>query len=161
MVVQSMPQLSPQAFAADVLPLLTDCWKRRCFCINPGFLKLLSFDFRDYSNTPAELLDSNMVWSEIIGKHFEPAREWSEVDGEPRRVFRCPQCGLEMLSRSQDYSINMWPTISRPVDERTVAVKGLYIVGIHYIQGFDPHKVGDFELAESTEQFTASVTGTP
>ena len=157
--MQPTSQLSPQTFAADVLPMLIDCWQTRCFCSNPGFLKLLSFDFRNYSNTPAELFDSNMVWSAIVGKYFVPLGEWSEVDGEPRRIFRCPQCGLEMLSHSQDYSINMWPTISRPTDERIVASKGLYVVGIHYFQGFDPHKVTDFEFAESTEQFMAGITG--
>jgi hypothetical protein len=47
-------------FAADVLPLVVEGWRRRCFCSHPGFLKLLSFDFRNYGHTPAELVDAQM-----------------------------------------------------------------------------------------------------
>jgi len=28
----------------------------------PGFLNVLSFDFRDYGNVPAQLVDSAMLW---------------------------------------------------------------------------------------------------
>jgi hypothetical protein len=153
------PQLTPQAFAADVLPGLVERWQRRCFCSSPGFLKLLSFDFRDCGNTPAELIDSEMAWDAIVGKRFVPVGDWSEVSGESQRTFRCPQCGSEMLTRSEQYSINMWPATSRPTDARVIAPTGLYLVGIRYLQGFDPKSVHDFRLAGSVDEYIASITG--
>jgi hypothetical protein len=112
------PQLSPEAYTAEVLPVLVKRWQRRCFCGSPGFLKLLSFDFQDYGNVPAALLDSEIAWGAIIGKHFTPAGGWAEVGEEQQRTFRCPQCGLELRTRSEQYSISMWTTSSRPTDAR-------------------------------------------
>jgi hypothetical protein len=155
------PPISPDVFAADVLPLVVEHWSRRCLCGNPGFLKLLSFDFLNYGHTPAELIDAELIWGAIVNKQFVPRGDWSSSkSARPCRTFRCPQCGLELVSESEQYSINMWPTTSRATDNRYLAPKGYYIVGIRSVGDFDFQSVRDFALAESVPSFLANIGAT-
>lgn len=158
--MQPKPPISPEVFRADVLPILVELWSRQCFCRSPGFLKLLSFDFHDYGHVPAELIDSELIWSAIVGKHFMPVADWSEVHGEQHRHFRCPQCGAMWLTRSEQYSINMWPITAKPTQSGEIAATGLYLLGMRYFEGFAAAAVSDFRLAESIDEYVASVSGT-
>lgn len=160
----AQPPLSPEDFRKDVVPVLLDRWLAKCFCKNPGFLKLLAFDFADYKRAdrmiaPVELIDSEMLWSTIVAAKFEPQGDWLRDGGGSRRIYRCPQCGLTLATRSEQYSINMWPTTTRPKDDRALAAIGLYLVGYHGFGGkFDPAWILDFRPALSIDQFVDSVT---
>jgi hypothetical protein len=155
----SKPPIDSDVFAKELLPALVDKWQQKCFCSSPGFLKVLSFDFQQYRCMPAELLDSELLWNAIVGEHFQRLGEWAYVDGEQQCDFRCPQCGLELRTRSEQYSINMWPAKSRPTDARALADVGLYVIGFRSFQGFPFKLIRDFRLAESCEEFVASITG--
>jgi len=89
------PQQSPETFAADVVPVLVERWRRRCFCGSPGFLKVLSFDFRDYGNVPAQLVDSAMLWGAIVGKHLD--RSSNLRPARPARSKRRWRIGPDVL----------------------------------------------------------------
>jgi len=156
--------MRPEEFSELVMPILEEKWLERCFCRNPGFLKLLSFDFEDYRSpagriAPVELLDSELIWSSIVGKRFLPRGEWSRVADREERVFQCPQCKSELRARSEQYSINMWPTSTRPVDDRLVSKVGVYIVGFHFFTGkFDPLWITDFRMAKGVDHFIDYIT---
>ena len=154
--------ISSKAFAEEVIPALVQKWEQKCFCSNPGFLKLISFDFKNYSQNsqpiaPAELTDSQQLWSVLVGK-YQPLGDWTESDGQLHRMYNCPQCGLPLRSHSQQYSIHMWPCTTLPTDARPLTATGLYVVGYHAFAGkFHPNWIPDFRPAKSVEEFINSI----
>jgi len=153
--------ITPNVFSSDVLPWVVESWSRECLCANPGFLKLLSFDFLDYGQTPAALVDSELIWGAIVGKHFISQGEWlAGTSNRPRRTFQCPQCGLKLVCESEQYSVNMWHTTSRPMLQRELASNGCYLVGIQSFKDFDYQSLTDFALAATVPDFLASIGAT-
>jgi hypothetical protein len=152
------PLIPPQEFNARVVPELLRRYDMRCFCRNPNFLKLVSFNFQDYNIAPMVLYDSEFVIYEVALKRFEPVREWGK---NPERIDRCKQCGTEFRTCWDQYSINMDRTVMLPVEKLPMAATGLYVTGFRYFAK-DEHelaKITDFEVAGSVEAFVEAITG--
>jgi hypothetical protein len=148
--------LDPDQFIETVIPELTARWKAKCFCHNPSFAKLVSFNFTDYGISPTALKDSELIIDHLVLKHFEEL-PWD--DNAPNRI-RCPQCGELYVLEVNQYSINMecaWLRSLRPLPR---AISAEYIVGFHYNAAGvkDLPKITDFRQASSILGFMERIS---
>jgi hypothetical protein len=157
------PPISSKLYWEEVVPVLVRRWEQHCFCQNPHFLKLISFNFESYKIAPMRLIDSDHVISQIVLKRFEPVNGWSETKKgslETQRTDRCPQCGTTFVTRYEQYSINMDRAYTMPEVPLETAAIGQYVAGYFYWanQQDDLQKITDFKLAESIEKFLELLT---
>lgn len=150
---------TPSQFQAQVLPALLRRWDSHCFCRNGNFLKLIAFDFRDYDIGPTRLEDSEQIVAGLVFPRFEALGDWTEAG----RSLRCPQCGAQFQSQYEQFSINMDCTTTRAVNPLPMAPVGRFLIGYQYFAGAEEEieKIGDFQLADSIEQFIAELSATP
>src|SRR3954464_3600009 len=109
--------MTPKEFAADVLPVIKASWQSHCLCSNPGFRKLLSFNFQDYRDRPSTLVDRAgpmaLMDSEIVGHHIivstfaRAACPPNSPDQDKVRIYTCPRCETRCQQTWEQYSINM------------------------------------------------------
>jgi hypothetical protein len=154
------PLLTPNEFSERIVPELLRRWENHCFCRSPKFIKLVSFNFKDYGNSPMSLIDAELMIGNIIFKRFEPVSGWVDSAGGSDRVDRCPQCAEIFQSRWDQYSISMDRTTARPRNPLPIAPIGDYTVAIHYFRGGEEslRQIKDFRVADSVEDFIAGIT---
>jgi hypothetical protein len=150
------PLIPPQEFNARVVPELLRRYDAHCFCRNPNFLKLVSFNFQDYGIGPVQLYDTEIVVEQVARKRFESVKRWD--GGE--QIDRCTQCGTEFRTRWDQYSINMDRSVMWPVEKLPVAKTGLYVTGFRYFSQYENElaKIRDFEVAKSVDAFVDALT---
>lgn len=156
------PLMEARAYLETVLPEIVRRWETHCFCINPQFLKLASFDFRDYGIAPASLLDTECLVSRIILKKFSPQGPWTqEPDGGHRR-FCCPQCSKHFTVWAEEYSIAMSVLSAKPIEPAPRAVIGRYAGSYHYFTGNEHElsKIADYRPADSVARYLDELTAT-
>jgi hypothetical protein len=173
--------MTPDDFQRTVVPDVIASWERRCFCANPGFRKLLSFNFEDYNPKlrepsslnwltigwlwfrtrrhigPLALADSEILGTEIIIKRF------TRLEGPPAHprssehfaTYRCPRCAAICCGYSEQYSINMDRTYFLFDGAPSPAPSGVYLVGFY---GYDRgSRIPDFTLIADRAAFLASI----
>lgn len=154
------PLVDSKEFADKVLPEIIRRWEAHCFCENPQFLKLISFDFHDYHIAPTMLIDTDRVVGEIIMRRFRPVDDWMKGHEGSTRTFCCPQCSCQFKVWGEDYSIAMWVHKATPTKPIDVAEIGRFAAG-YYIYSGQEHelsKITDFRPAESIETFLGDLT---
>jgi hypothetical protein len=153
--------ITPEEFVRDVVPELQRRWAERCYCANPAFVKLVSFDFRDYGVAPMQMADAEAVIRYVIFERFIPVRAWVDSDGGSDRLDRCPQCASVFQSRFDQYSISMERTTSHPIEPRPKAAVGYFVVGFRYFAHSQDAlaRVTDFERASSVADFIERLSG--
>ena len=151
------PLIPPQEFAARVVPELLRRYDAHCFCRNPNFLKLVSFNFQNYGIAPVQLYDTELMIEQVARKRFEPVKPWN--GGE--QIDRCRQCRTEFATHWDQYSIAMDRTTMSPVGKLPQAKTGLYVTGFRYFakEEHELAKITDFEVAESVDAFVDAITG--
>ena len=150
------PLIPPQEFVARVVPELVRRYDAHCFCRNPNFLKLVSFNFQDYAIGPVQLYDTEIMIEQVARKRFESVKKWD--GGE--QIDRCRQCGTQFRTHWDQYSINMDRTVMLAVEKPPIAATGLYVTGFRYFAK-DEHelaKITDFAVAESVDAFVEAIT---
>jgi hypothetical protein len=149
--------VSSADFLDRVVPELLRRYDERCYCCNPSFLKLVSFDFRSYGIAPVSLVDAEHVIWALALRRFEPVSGWSATR---ERVDSCPQCGTRFRTRAEEYSINMQCAVMTPLEPLAAAQTGLYVSGYHYYTHAeqDLARITDFEPALSVESFVSAIT---
>lgn len=152
------PLISPQEFAARVVPEMLRRYDAHCFCKNPNFLKLVAFNFQDYGIVgPVQLYDTELVIASVALQRFAPVQRWN--GGE--QIDRCKQCGMQFRTRWDQYSIAMDRTVMWPVEKLPVAKMGLYVTGFRYFaqEEHELAKITDFAVATSVDAFVDAITG--
>lgn len=149
--------MTPEEFRENVLPAILTAWDRACFCVSPGFQKLVSFNFEDYGIGPVGLADSQMVGLDIIHNRFTHCDDESPPSESRARLFECPQCHARCTETFEDYNIWMYRTFFTFVDDRPIAPTGLYLVGFYGFDRADFAKIDDFHEAESTAEFVRQI----
>lgn len=145
--------MTPDEFRESLLPNIVAAWDDRCFCANPGFQKLLSFDFRDYSIGPTGLADSEILIDEIIRQRFTQRHKPDSDQGEITQAYECPQCGATCTELYAEFSISMYQSTVTFDLNPVLAAEGLYLVGFYGFKGSEFAKINDFRPASSTEDF--------
>jgi hypothetical protein len=155
------PPITTDVFNERVVPEILRRWDAHCYCRNANFLKLLSFNFQDYTRVPIALIDTELVISNLIFKRFEPVSGWKDSEGGADRVDRCPQCARLFRTRYDQYSINMDRHTTHPDQPLPAAAIGRYVAGFLYLSGHEAElqRLTDFQLAQSVEEFVDSITG--
>jgi hypothetical protein len=159
--IPHLPSLTTaEEFNERVVPELLRRWDERCYCRNANFLKLLSFNFEDYTRVPMALLDTERVITNLIFKRFEPVSGWKDSAGGADRADRCPQCARLFRTRYDQYSINMDRHTTRPDQVLPVAVTGCYVAGFRYFSRHEVElqRITDFQPASSVEEFVDCMT---
>ena len=151
--------MTPDEFRETVLPPLMAAWEQQCFCANPGFRKLLSFDFRQYEIGPVGLADAELLINAIIWERFTRQGEPDSAAGEATQSYTCPQCGAVCTEVYSEFSINMHQSTVTFHDAPAPECEGLYLVGYFGFRRDDFAKVNDFRQAASVEEFTQALTG--
>ncbi|WP_425397558.1 hypothetical protein [Aeoliella sp.] len=150
--------MTPDEFAAKVLPAIEAACQSNCLCAEPGFRKLLSFDFDDYGTGPVALADSEIVGDAIVLRRFKLVGKVEDPPiGFALRRYECPQCGAVCVAQFDEYSISMNRTVFRFESPGKAAESGLYLVGFRGFKREDFAKVTDFERTESQEEFLRSL----
>jgi len=151
-----------EQFQSDILPVIVHRWQQSCFCRNPQFCKLLSFNFEDYTRTPAALLDAESLIDHLIRKHFKSPDGPISTDGRIIQIWQCPQCDSAFRESYAEYSIAMSRAFLRPLNpEQQLAPTGHYLLGFHAFRDFSPAQVHDFRPATSIESFLDALTRPP
>ena len=154
--------ITSKQFLDEIVPELMRRWEVHCFCKNPHFLKLVSFNFEDYDIAPAFLADTQLVIHHVALRYLTPTSEWTSSPGttDQKRTFCCPQCRTNFEVRSADYSINMDRTVMTPAIPLKKADVGQYVIGYVFFVGQEKglDRITDFKLAESIEKFLEELT---
>jgi hypothetical protein len=157
------PPITSKQYHEQVVPEIVRRWEQHCFCKNPHFLKLISFNFENYKIAPMRLTDSDQIISALVLKRFDEVIGWSQTkrgSDDQQRTDRCPQCGITFITRYDQYSINMDRKYSIPEVPLETAAVGQYVAGFFYWakQEEDLQKIADFKLAESVDAFVHLLT---
>lgn len=150
--------MTPDEFHEHVLPQVVNKWDEHCFCANPSFRKLLSFNFRDYDIGPTALIDSEMLIDAIIRQRFTKKDEPTSHQGEITLVCNCPQCEAICTELYAEFSISMHQSSVTYTDGPALAKYGLYLVGF---RGFDINEmrsIPDFQQASTPDEFIRHLT---
>ena len=149
--------MTPHEFRASVLPQIVTAWGRQCFCSNPRFQKLLSFNFRHYGIGPSALADAEILIDTIIRKRFTPQHEAISHQGEITQAYKCPQCEATCTEVFAEFSINMYQSTVTYDLNPVLASHGLYLVGFYGFDKEDFKKISDFQLASTIDDFTGQL----
>lgn len=150
--------MNPDEFRDSVLPSVVAAWGDRCFCGNPGFRKLISFDFRDYGIGPTALADAEILIEAIVRKRFTRQHEPESHDGETLQVYSCPQCALSCTERYAEFSISMYQSTVSYDGHPALAARGLFLVGFYGFSRKQFEKIDDFEAAPTADEFIRRLT---
>jgi hypothetical protein len=150
--------MTPDEFHATVLRQLVTAWFDRCFCANPGFQKLVAFDFRDYGIAPTGLADSEIVIDTIIRQRFTRQNESDSHQGETRRVYMCPQCEATCTEWYAEFSVNMRQSSVAYDRNPQLAARGFYLVGFYGFDRDDFDRITDYQEASTAEAFMREIT---
>jgi hypothetical protein len=150
---QQAPEMTPDEFSESVLPQIVTAWDDRCFCANPGFLKLVSFNFRDYDIGPTALADSEILIDAIIRQRFVRRHEPESRHGEVSQAYECPQCGATCTELYAEFSIRMRQSTATFDLTPVLARKGLYLVGFYGFNGEEFGKIHDFQRTSTPDDF--------
>ena len=145
--------MTPDGFRESVLPTLKDAWQQNCFCANPAFRKLLSFNFDDYGIGPTGLADSEISIDEIIRQQFEKRESKDLGGGQVKQSFRCPQCDTTCTEHFREFSINMYQSYVLFENQPPPSPHALFLVGWFGFKSDEFEKIHDFEMASSTDLF--------
>jgi len=151
--------MTPDAFYETVLPRIANAWDERCFCANPAFRKLLSFNFRDYNIGPVALMDSEILIDAIIRKRFTQNGEPKSYQGEITQVGTCPQCNTTCTELYAEFSISMYQSSVRFADSQILAEKCLYTLGFRGFEHSEFQKIHDFQKASTPDDFVHQLIG--
>lgn len=152
--------MTPDDFRHTVLPDVLQAWNAECFCRNPGFLKLLSFNCEDYDIGPVALADSEILIDEIIRRRFHRVGEPSSHRGFTTQDYSCPKCQRTCKETYAECSINMYCSYVSYKRSAPVCAEGIYLVGFYGFSGADFGKIHDFRPATTKAQFISSITAT-
>lgn len=145
--------MTPDEFRETVIPQIVTAWDDQCFCANPGFQKLLAFNFRDYDIGPTALADSEIIIDVIIRQRFTRQHEPKSHQGEITQVYMCPQCEATCTELYAEFSISMYQSTVTYDHNPTLADKGLFLVGYY---GFNQHefgKINDYQESSAVDDF--------
>jgi hypothetical protein len=150
--------MTPVDFATQVMPQIVAAWERSCLCRSPGFLKLMSFDFRKYGSSPTALYDVEAIGGEIIQKRFVKVRDWQDVPNSAAHVSvrACPQCGTLCTLTGEQFNIHFDCSCFQFDSDAGMADIGLYLVGFYWLG--ERNAFADFERAATVEQFLVALT---
>jgi hypothetical protein len=145
------------SFSTQVMPQIVAAWERSCLCRSPGFLKLMSFDFRNYGHSPRALYDVERIGYEIIERRFVAVSNWVDVGhgGAQKSVRSCPQCGTRCTRTWEQFNIHFDCTCFNFDGSAVLAEMGLYLVGFYWLG--EPCATPDFRQAASVEEFFAAL----
>lgn len=149
--------MTPDEFRQDVLPRIVASWSQTCFCANPGFRKLLSFDFRDYDIGPTGLADSEILIDELIRKRFIQTSDSESRPSHIIQAYQCPQCRATCRVMIEEFSISMYRSTVAFNGHPSRDGEGLYLVGFYGFKRDDFEMIHDFRRAESIEPFTQHI----
>lgn len=149
------PLVDGKTYYETVLPELLRRWETRCFCANPQFLKLASFDFRDYGISPTTLVDTEALVSQIVLKRFAAQGPWTKQSDGGHRHFCCPHCGRDFDVWSEEYSIAMSVISAKPIEPIVRADIGRYATSYRYFAGLEREIafVTDYRPADSVQKY--------
>jgi hypothetical protein len=151
--------MTPEDFSTQVMPQIVAAWERSCLCSSPGFVKLMSFDFRKYGRSPKALYDVEQIGYEIIERRFDTVSKWSRVpnSGAQECVRACPQCGTRCTVTSEQFNIRFDCTCFHFENDVVMAEVGLYLVGFTWLG--EATETPDFRRAGDVQQFIEALTG--
>lgn len=145
--------MTPDEFREIVLPQIVTAWNDNCFCANPIFQKLLSFNFRDYGIGPAALADSEILIDALIRQRFTQQHEPKSHQGEITQVYKCSQCQATCTELYAEFSISMYQSMVTYDQNPTLAPSGLYLVGFYGFKQNEFGKISDFQQASTPDDF--------
>ncbi len=145
--------MTPDEFRESVLPQVISSWEKQCFCANPGFQKLLSFNFDDYGIGPVGLVDSEILIDAIIRQRFKRHDELESGSNAMAQSYTCPQCGATCTELYSEFSISMYQSTVTFHDEAALATNGLYLVGFFGFKQSEFDEIGDFLRTSSIDEF--------
>jgi hypothetical protein len=158
------PRLEPardaevEDFKTRVLPQVVAAWERSCFCRSPGFLKLMSFDSRDYGHSAQVLYDVELIGEEIIYRKFTMVSDWGQDSNAPDvSVVACPKCGTRCARTTEQYTMGFWCSWFRFDTGVAKADVGLYLTGFYWLGKGVP--IPDYRRAVSIQDFMKAITG--
>ena len=151
--------MTPEDFSTQVMPQIVAAWERSCFCQSPGFLKLMSFDFRSYGSGPRVLYDVDLIGAQIIDRRFVKVSEWQDVPRSAGQVsvVACPQCRTKCSRALEQYNAFFWCPWYRFDTAVKMADVALYLTGFYWLG--ESYATPDFQQAASVEQFLRALTG--
>lgn len=150
--------MTPDEYRTSVLPQIISAWEQHCFCANPFFQKLLSFNFDDYGIGPIGLADTEILVSDLVMQRFDKDEQADEVNRDMSLGYRCPQCHAKCIEVYREFSISMNVCYALFDEPRVLADKASYLIGFF---GFDLEDIGrikDFQRTESVEGYLESLT---
>jgi hypothetical protein len=151
--------MTPEAFHTSILPCVYGALSERCLCAHPGFRKLLSFNFEDYSTSPMAMIDSEFIIDCFLrhGLCRQIGDFGRNANGDGVQNYECLQCGGSIAEYYEEYSISMYRSYCRFDETVAPNPRGLYLVGVRYFDLKEIEKIHDFTITESTSQFLDSI----
>ena len=149
--------MTPTEFTSLVMPEVVDLWSRGCLCQRPGFLKLISFDFRKLGLSPVALFDLETICQAMILARFPKTSDWTPVPRSRASVatYLCPDCGTVCHAEWEDYSVSFSRTAMTFDGPAKAAAMGACLVGFHGYGTLVP--LADFRRAPSVAEFLVAL----
>lgn len=155
-MLRRSPRLTPFAprgyadYEREILPELVARWEQRCFCASPAFLKLLSFDFRDYRIAPVALIDTEILVTGLLCRRFREDGRWR----------RCPQCDRRFAVTFEDFSIRMSACRVELESSVPTARSAARAGALVRFAGHDEElsRIRDFVVAADVESYVEAIT---
>lgn len=142
-----------EKFIGEILPVILASWGAHCFCVSPGFRKLLSFNFEDYGTSVMQLVDAELVGYHVVKANFDPVGGMWKRNGDTIQLYRCKRCSARCEQIYADYSLVAYRSYYRFLDEAKPAAVGVYLIGMQGFSIEDYKKVHDFREAASVSEF--------
>jgi hypothetical protein len=145
--------MTPEKFRSLLLPHIFAAWEEHCFCSNPAFQKLLSFNFDDYGIGPATLLDAEILIEELVRKRFYQRGQATERGSDWIQTCACPKCGATCKVFYAEYSIHVQRSVVIYESQSQPAARGLYVLGFFgHVTLPELKLIRDFRAASTIEE---------
>ena len=145
---KSIQRSNLEVFSNGIITTLVAFWKTDCLCNQPGFTKLMSFDYTNYGLGPVTILDKDIIGREVIQKVFVKVQDWKDSrDGSERTsIYQCPRCMAEWEVRWEQFSVNFECCTYKLHSKKEMAPRGSYLLGfgglVKSFQATDYSRVG-------------------
>jgi hypothetical protein len=149
-----LSEMTPDKFRLVLLPHILAAWEGHCFCANPAYQKLLSFNFDDYRIGPAALVDAEILIEELVRKKFDPRGQPTERRPDWIQTYACPKCGATCNVLYAEYSIHVSRSVVIHESQFQPASEGLYVLGFFgHVTLPELKRIKDFRFALTVEEF--------
>jgi hypothetical protein len=150
----NVSEVTPKEFRAVLLPHILAAWEGHCFCANPAYQKLLSFNFHHYGIGPTALLDAEILIEELVRKKFNLRGQPMKYEFDTIQTYACPRCGATCDVWDAEYSA--YVSRSRVIYETRFlpAPIGLCVLGFFgHATPLELKRIKDFRFASTVEEF--------